>query len=67
MQQQASYKQVHAWTGKVLTTVHIGQSNFSEGLRNRPQLSEYTCRVFFPNWGETMDVDLLIQRKPSTF
>lgn len=51
MQQQASYKQVHAWTGKVLTTVHIGQSNFSEGLRNRLQLSEYTCRVFFSQLG----------------
>lgn len=29
MQQQASYKQVHVWSGKVLTTVHIGQSNVS--------------------------------------
>lgn len=35
----------------MLTTVHIGQSNFSEGLRNRLQLSEYTCRVFFSQLG----------------
>lgn len=29
MQQQVSYKQAHAWSGKVLTTVHIGQNSAS--------------------------------------
>lgn len=29
MQKQAFYKQAHVWSGKVLTTLHIGQNSVS--------------------------------------
>lgn len=63
MQQQASYMHVHAWSGKVLTKVHIGRSYTWEGLSNRPQLSKYTCNFIFPSG---VNFDLLIQSKSGT-
>lgn len=59
MQKQAFYKQVLVWSGKVLTTSHIGQNSVS--LLGRAKTRTTTQKIhkciFLPDHGGMVDFD----------